>query len=228
TEKLEKALQEFVNNGGTIVCESECGAFTPQGFYRYPEDRFTVKLTGAAEVGRRTIDKSISVKNGKSNFTLEPYQWLTPLKGGKPTVFASHKDGALTAEYTSGKGRVIFTGSYFAEPYLERWNSGFEELVSLCCSRAHISPSVFPISPKKTAKSFLYIKTGVANGRKVIFLFFPEGSKKGTISVNSTFIKSGKVSEIISGKKISGIKKGKDFAFTVESSDLRTAILIEE
>ena len=39
-------LIRFVEDGGTLVCELECGALDAQGLYRYPGERFIAALPG--------------------------------------------------------------------------------------------------------------------------------------------------------------------------------------
>ncbi|HNX27610.1 MAG TPA: beta-galactosidase, partial [Phycisphaerae bacterium] len=74
--KAEEAIGQFVRNGGTLVCESECGAFNSAGIYRYPEDRFVSTLTGISELDRRSLLKeSISVDVNGSKLELPANQW---------------------------------------------------------------------------------------------------------------------------------------------------------
>lgn len=227
TEKLDKALREFVKNGGTLVCESESGAFTQTGFYHYPNERLIFDLTQAIEVGRRPTEPSITMKLNSKTEKLPAFQWLTPTQGGKPITYAKHRDGSLIAEYKVGKGKIIHLGSYFGEPYFNEWNEPFETMIEKFCADAGVLLPVVPLKPKKTKDKFLYVKCGEANGKKVIFLFLPEKCKKAEISLAPGFIKSNSMKELFTNKTIT-IKNQKGQAkLSVTTTDLRLAVLLE-
>jgi len=227
TEKLEKHLTDFVNNGGTIVCESECGAFTPQGFYRYPEDRFIAQMTGAIEIGRRLPGQSVSLKIDRKKWKLPAFQWLTPLQGGEPVVLSSHKDGALIAEYSVGKGSVVQLGSYFAEAYMDTWNEAFEELIENCCHRVDVFPDVLCILQKKRKDNVVYIKTGESEGKKLLFIFCPEKCKKPKVLIRDGFLKGKSLMDLFNGRKLAPVKSTKGYTLTIPISDSGFSVLVE-
>ena len=109
TDEAEEQLVKFVRNGGTILVESECGAFNSDGFYRYPEKRFLNKL-GIREAGRRPLLSPVEFTIDGRKISLECDQWLTPFADSENApveVYAKYKDLALGARYSCGKGNVI-------------------------------------------------------------------------------------------------------------------------
>ncbi len=102
-EKLENALAAFVRRGGVLVCESECGAFTDEGIYREPADRFFARLglLGGGEAGRREITSGCHWV--LDTLTLTPCQWLTPWRDFPGEAWINHQDGALAGVASVGK-----------------------------------------------------------------------------------------------------------------------------
>ncbi len=101
------ALAAFVDAGGTLVVESEAGAFGANGVYRYPHERFLATRFGITEVGRRPLPADVVpiAVGGETRF-LPATQWATP-----------YENGSLSQEIAYGKGRVIALGLYCAEAY---------------------------------------------------------------------------------------------------------------
>lgn len=175
-ERLEAALARFVERGGTLVCESESGAFSPEGLYRYPEDRFTAKLTGLPEIGRRALpgDRIRAAVDGME-LEMALTQWVTPWRHGDGEVCCEHPDGALIQRVSVGKGHVILCGAYLGEAYRADFTPGFEAFVEHLARKAGWVPDVEVISPAPDADHFVYVKHGQAAGGPVVFVFAPEG-----------------------------------------------------
>jgi beta-galactosidase len=221
-------LGEFVKGGGTLVTESECGAFDSAGLYRYPIDRFTARLTGVCEIGRRALTgKKVSVKLGKRTLALGVIQWLTPWEKGDGRVLAAHTDGALLLEIPSGRGRVLLGGAYFGEAYRQDPAKGFEDFVEWVVRSAGIEAVSQVLAPKATMKEFVFIKHGVADGKRVVFVFLPRTARQATLRFKPGFFPSGKVHDIISGKAV--ILKSADAGqeCKVAGGELRMAVLTE-
>jgi beta-galactosidase len=228
-EKEEESFAKFVKSGGTLVCESECGAFNPEGLYRYPEDRFTSRLTGVSEVGRRNINIDLvkaAVNGIKLNLGLT--QWLTPWQKNKGTIWADHADGALVSEVPVGKGRMVLCGTYLGDPYLKSWTPDFERFVELIVRRAGWKPEVEVVSPKPDKDSFVYVKHGESTGRKMVFVFFPADKDEVHMRFRPGFFKSSRVEDIISCRKIpiQDIEVGQECRF--KAAEWRFSVLVED
>lgn len=203
SEAVEDALTTFVEEGGTLVCESECGAFNPQGLYRYPEDRFLERLCGVHEIGRRRpTGDTITMETGGNSFEIAANQWLTPYAAAKGEVWARHPDGPLAMRMPVGKGHVIVCGAYLGDAYRQRFNSGFEEFLEHIAREAGWQPDVEVISPARTQDSFVYIKHGSSNGKPVVFVFFPDNAREAALRFESGFWGSETITDLISGETI--------------------------
>jgi beta-galactosidase len=192
---LEKALLEFVSQGGTLVCESECGAFSPQGIYRYPEDRFIARATGWCEIGRRTLTQtSIQTSLTGSKLTLDVTQWLTP--------FRKDEETALITEATFGQGKIILCGSYFGDAYLQNRSLDFESFVEGLIHQRGLSQEVEVINPESTPDHFIYIKHGRSQGKRIVFVFFSTTDQTVYLRFREGFFQTDQVSDLITHQSI--------------------------
>ena len=212
SEAVERALAAFVRRGGTLVCESECGAFSPAGIYRYPEERFTARLAGVHEIGRRNLTgEMLSVQAGGEPLTMGMAQWTTPWQTGSGQVWATTRDGALVNEVKVGQGRLILIGSYLGEAYFEDWTPGFERFLETITFSSGCLPEIQVLSHQAgvsaqpqggSRDAFLYIKHGTALGKRLVFVFFPAGSDSATLRFPSGFFAGGKAEDLLSGRTI--------------------------
>ncbi|MBS1370344.1 MAG: beta-galactosidase [Lentisphaeria bacterium] len=185
----EKALAEFVERGGTLVVESECGAFSSAGFYRGPEERFLTGM-GVTEIGRRSLDGGEGVfrYNGRE-FRLGVEQWRTPAGGDE-----------FCAERKFGKGRVIHFASYPGNAYLKQWNPEFEELLAAIVRDAGVVLPVEVLSPACGEKDFLYLKSGKSGGRSLLIVFFPSECARAEVTLADGLFPENRATELFSGR----------------------------
>ncbi len=226
---VEDALSDFVRSGGTLLCESECGAFSPEGIYRYPEDRFIAQLSGVSEVGRRNLyDPFIKVRVDGEEITLKATQWLTPWRKERGRILSENEDGALVLEVPVGKGKVILCGSYFGDPYLKNWSPDFEKFLRMMVYEAGVQFEVEVVSPKPSRDSFVYVKWGESEGRKVVFVFSPPLCRQVHLKFKQSFFKSSAIKDLISGEKISIKETNKKQECVINPSKWGINILVEE
>jgi beta-galactosidase len=232
----EKALEAWVRAGGTLLVESECGAFDSAGLYRYPADRFTARLAGIREVGRRSlVGPSIAATVDGAAFDLPVTQWLTPWQTGRGEVLAAgHPDGNLLAEAPVGKGRLVLCGSYLGDAYRERWSAGFEGFLEALVRRAGVEPPVRVLEPEPTKEAFAYIKTGRADDRPVVFVFFPRATAGGDAASEAPvrlgfpagFFASPAARDLISAAQVSIESDARGQRATVPPTPLGLAVLV--
>ncbi len=186
----EEALSAFVERGGTLVVESECGAFSSAGFYRYPEERFLSKM-GVTEIGRRSLAADEAVfRYGGRDYPLGVAQWRTPVEADEFCV-----------EKRFGKGRVIHLASYPGNAYLAKWNPAFEELLAAIVRDSDVKLPVEVLSPACGETEFLYLKSGKSGGKSVLFVFFPPGCSSAEIALGAALFPGNRATELFSGKE---------------------------
>jgi len=223
----EKALEIFVKEGGTLVCESECGAFGPQGFYRYPEERFISRLSGIREIGRRSLTKDYFwTKIDGKKFNLGATQWLTPYWKDKGQVLANAKEGPLMVEIPVGKGKLTLCGAYLGDAYLHNWTADFENFVETMIRRAGWQPEIQLISPRLTKDSYVYIKSGQSGEKRVVFIFFPPDHDKAHLRFKANFFSGMHAMDIISGKEIDFLESKSGQECTLSAPKWRFSVLV--
>lgn len=198
----EAALADFVRRGGTLLCESECGAFDSRGLYRYPAERFTAQLAGIREVGRRNLAAEVvDADLAGVALRLGVRQWLTPWQTGAGTALASHPDGNLIVEAPVGKGRLLLCGSYLGNAYMTQWSADFEQFVELAVRRAGWTPNVEVLSPAPDKDTFVYVKQGASRGRPLLFVFLPPSCDEARLRLKpGSFTRP--VRDLISGQPV--------------------------
>jgi len=225
----EETLAKFVKEGGTLLCESECGAFNSQGLYRYPPDRFTARLSGIREVGRRDLyADSIKARVNGEELELGVTQWLTPWQKGKGRVLAECKDGSLIVEVPVGRGKLVLCGAYFGDSYLQNWTADFERFVELIVHEAGCKPEVEVVSPKPEKDSFAYVKWGESAGKKVVFIFFPSTHDVVHLKFRPGFFTVKQTEDLISGRQVPITETDEGQECELNAPEWRFSVLVEK
>ncbi len=234
SDALEQQLEAFVRQGGTLVCESETGAFTPEGFYREESRRLTARLSGIEEIGRRKLDRpDIVVEVGGRTFALAAAQWLTPWQRGAGEILADGDEGALVVDVPVGKGHLILCASYFGQSYHARAcrqegsSCDFEGFVEALVRRAGCKPDVEVLAPKPEAGHFLYVKTGDSGDRKMVFVFFQEGQDAARLQFASGTLRAGSMKDLMTGARYDLEAVADGHELVVPAGDWRFAVLVE-
>ncbi len=189
----EEALTRFVERGGTLFCESETGAFTSQGFYRYPEERFLTRF-GITEIGRRTLEKEeFTCPFRDRKYRLRGSQWLTPAAGSAP--------GELLTERNFGTGNVIHFGGYLGNAYRADPDSDFEQLLADLTDEAGVVPEVAVESPRPDREKFLYLKHGRSGDNDLVFVFFPPEQENAELRLSDRLAASPEITELFTGRR---------------------------
>jgi len=203
-EKTEKKLIDYVSGGGTLVVESECGAFDSRGIYRYPENRFLNKL-GAREVGRRTIDKEtikFQAVADKRRFDLTGSQWVTPWLFNRGQTWAKYGKEALVGEVAIGKGKIILLGTYLGETYFKERSRGLEDFLKMICIRSGFCRGAEAVADRR---GDVYLREGQSGRKRVFFVFCESKRETVTIKISGESLQSQVLKDLISG----GTTKGK-------------------
>lgn len=197
-ETIEQ-LSSFARGGGTIVCESECGAFDAAGVYRYPEDRWLVKLTGCTEVGRRDLEKSkLRVKIDGEKLKIPAAQWATPMRGDIVDTMAEHADGGLVVTAQAGDGKAIMIGTYLGDSYYETRDPDFETFIASLCREAGAAPVAEALDNNAGG---VHVDAGTAGGRRMLFVFAEKPDKSILLRIKGNALQC-PVIDLISGKEI--------------------------
>lgn len=210
SEVLEDALAAFVRRGGTLVCEAECGAFSPEGFYRYPEDRFltTRGLLGGREVGRRDLPAQgefEAVLPGRIPLRLSGTQWLSPWEdfSESGSVYAKHEDGVLIGEAPVGDGQVIWCGTFLGDANYLDTSSGFLRFIAWCCQDVSRPALRFMNEVSCSTKESGYIRTGRSGEHRLAFVFLPPKVTQARLVIEGDFLGADTVTDIFAQRQYS-------------------------
>ena len=227
--KMEQILLDYVEKGGMLLCESECGAFSREGFYRYPEERFPARA-GIVEAGRRSLEtRTIELRCG-GFLHLEAEQWLTPLEygdatGARPEVFATSHGAPLVAEYSYGAGRILYCGTYFGNVYRTTQSPDFEKFLAAIASSATVTPMVEVLSPRPTDDGFIYLKRGRSEYGELLFVFFPENVQKCELRMAPELFPEGRARDFLTGRIFEFNEDGGSFTGTISAGKFNMALL---
>lgn len=196
----ERLLEHFVRGGGTIFMESGGGAFDSRGIWRYAEDRLGARLTNIRDMGRRRLvaDK-ITAYMGEKPVELGLFQWMTPLSADAGAVLAPHDDNGRATSLLSraevAQGVVYLAGSYLGNGVRPDTRAGFDAMVSAIIDAAGVRRPVRILEPD-LVDSFFQIGLGESGGRRVLFLFAPEGVDRVTLQLEPGLFK-GAIRELL-------------------------------
>ncbi len=237
--ELERRLEDFVRGGGTLVCESETGAYTPEGFYREESARFTARMAGIEEIGRRRLPRnSITAVIDGDELILDAAQWLCPWQRGAGNVLSDCDEGAALVEVPVGKGLLMLCGSYFGQVYSARQSGrepceghghtqDFERFVEIVARRAGWRPVVEVLAPAPSSNSFLYVKTGSSGGRAMVFVFFQTGQGEARLRFAPEFCDANSMTDIMDGSRHPMQRRGDDLELTVSNPARGFRVLVE-
>ncbi|MFH1378563.1 MAG: beta-galactosidase trimerization domain-containing protein, partial [Planctomycetota bacterium] len=217
---LEERLISFVNNGGTLVAETECGAYSPVGIFRYPEERFLKRLANVSEIGRRTPpapDQRLTVSHTGRDFQIQWNQWLTVFDGPFKDIMATHPDGALAARLPVGKGHLVCIGTHVADSWRTSRDMNLVGFYQSLCNVAGHQPNV-----KSTTGDGL-IRTGRSGKKRLAFAFCDGDEKTLTLTFGSDW-KTNRVKELISGKEY----ELKNHSATFDVPELKILVIASE
>lgn len=228
SEEVEEALSNFVRKGGTLVCESECGAFTPNGFYKYPPDRFISKLCGLSEIGRRALAKdTITVEAEQHSLELGVSQWTTPWESGNgQKIWAEDESGVLISEVPVEKGKLILCGCYLGDAYQKKESSGFEKFVKACVRSSGWLPKLDIRSADGKEDAFFYIKSGSSGDSRLLYVFFPPDSDSVTLKFERDFFPGLSAVDLISGTKLCIKDNGAKGELTLHCTEWRFMVVV--
>jgi beta-galactosidase len=198
----ERILEAWIRSGGTLVCESETGAFDSVGIYRYASERWLARLTGAPELGRRRPPSprmQVQVPGG-GVFDLCGAPWFTPMKP-VGDVWAADGEGALVQDVPVGKGRVILCGSGFGVPPKDE-TDGFSGFVEAVVGHAGVARPVRCLAPETSAPDFPYCRYGRSGDRDVLFCFTPVGVGEVKLRVKDGLFPTGRARDLLTGRAL--------------------------
>ena len=182
---------------GSGTLETETGAFTTEGFYRYPEDRPFVAATGIREVGRRMLQaQTVELAAGDQHFDLAVDDWLSPMVG------AGSDDEQIQLGSAVGAGRIDFVGTFLGSAALraeENQREAFRDWLAALVGTAGVLPPVTTVSDGRFP---FFAKVGSSAERRLAFLFLPDVEKPCEVSFGDGVFAEGGAQELVTGSAV--------------------------
>lgn len=152
-ESLGTAVEAWVKAGGTLITETELGAFDERGFYMYPGERRLAGAFGLRSRGRRPVGalERLEMQPGTGGTlageNLPVEGWLETFEVDSSDVLAAAPDGGAVAVRRSvGKGTLLALGTLAGLGYHESRDRGLENWASRMVVEACGQPPV-SVSP---------------------------------------------------------------------------------
>lgn len=168
-------LEQFVKNGGTLLVEGECDAYSTQGFYKYPgAERDFATALGIKYIGRRHIEDETScfeLNLEGNNFKLKPSVFLSPLnigessKGEVQPLSYDEAGNVLAACEKVGDGTLYSIGTFIGAKYYQGAYADFENFV-----RKIVKLSGYTYEIKVEASKMIQWRTGISGNTRLMFL----------------------------------------------------------
>jgi len=173
-EAAARRLQQFVEEGGTLICETEIDAFSQPGFYREPgPDRPFASTLGIRDGGRRLPPEGkVDVAVDGRTYSLQPGTWVSPLDAEGATVLA-YMEGRqpLATHRKVGRGEVFALGTFFGQPYYQQRNYDFESWLRALLRHAGAEPAIV-VQALDVGENVQW-RSGLSNGERLLFLINP-------------------------------------------------------
>lgn len=130
-EPLAAALDGWVREGGTLLLETEAGAYDAHAIYRYPDERPFPGSLGITGSGRRVIgDRTVDVASEDGTLRLRPASWLEYYDGADLDVLGRAGDDPVVVSRRVGRGRVVAIGTHAGLAYERERYTDFERFLS--------------------------------------------------------------------------------------------------
>ncbi len=168
-------IAEFVQAGGTVLVESEAGAYSEVGLYRYPAaERPLAAALGIADQGRRPLqEETFRLNLKKDSYDLRAAIWITPLETAGAEVLGRDLAGHILATGRKlGRGTVIALGTFIGKKYAEARYDAFEQFLAQLTAAAGGRPDL-----DVRGEQPLQWRSGPAGAKRLLFITNQSGSQ---------------------------------------------------
>lgn len=230
-EPAERAIETFVRAGGILFTESEVGAWTSTGIWRYPQERLVARITGLAEKGRRMLNRQSSpvyIEGRVLQVALA--QWMTPVPADAGIVIAPCEDAGKPASLLSrvpvGAGAVYVGGSFFGNAAHGPAARTFGAMVDFVTRDAGVRSPVEVIHPRDIDRDFQVV-SGKLDGKQVLFIFAPEGVGVMELRLREGLFQPPGIRELLTGAEIKLGADGRNAVINLDPATWGIVILCE-
>lgn len=201
------ALLGWVNGGGRLITESETGAFSSAGIYRYP-DRRPFGRAGIRETARRPLDRTLDIHSAAGRFEIVGDSWRTPLLDSCGLAGDS-------VDVAYGKGSILMVGTYPGNAYRSQIRAGgehdeassFEGWLAAEFAAAGLSPIV-RTRRDNPGRFPAFARVGTSPSGRLVFVFATEAASADELVLDPVRVPPGRWYEIITGAEVTVQRDG--------------------
>ncbi len=176
-------IAAWVENGGTLLVESEVGAYDDRGFYRYPDERELATRLGVYSLGRRIIGSpELDVRAGEKSFRLGTAIWVEALDPKDAEVIAKVGEEAVAISAKRGSGRMVVIGTFVGLSYARQRSEEFERFVRHMVGSSGVVPELMSSAGDG---EHLQWRLGRAGPQRLLFVTSSGGQKEVTFRGSS-------------------------------------------
>jgi beta-galactosidase len=200
TPGVAERIGAWVEGGGTLLVESELGAYNERGFYYYPAERELATRLGVRSLGRRTITSpELVVRVGEESYRLRSATWVEVFDPGDGTVLAKVGDDVAATLAKRGSGTIISVGTFLGLAYSRERSSEFERFVRRIVADSGTTPKL--VAPESDGEHLQW-RLGTSGGQRLLFVINFGGPLEGTFEASADIFAPGdELVELIGGSR---------------------------
>jgi beta-galactosidase len=204
---VAERVATWVERGGTLLVESELGAYDQGGFYHYAPERGLATRLGIRSLGRRPITSAeLNVRLEEGSYRLGCATWVEALDPGDGTVLAEVGDEAVATRTSRGNGKVIAVGTFLGLAYSREQNTEFERFVRRVVDGSGMAPKLVSVD---SDGGRLQWRLGTAGSQRLLFMITSAGSGQWTFRAPADIFAPGdELVELIEGARAEVVGAG--------------------
>ncbi len=193
-------IADWVEGGGTLLAESELGAYDQHGFYFYPDERALATRLGIRSLGRRVIQpQQVVVRAEGGPYHLGAASWVEAFDPGDATVMANMGEEVVATISKRGEGKVVSVGTFLGLAYSRERNPDFERFVGGVVDASGARPNLVSSVPDG---EHLQWRLGTAGAQRALFVTTDDGPVELTFRAPADIFAPGdELVELIEGTR---------------------------
>jgi beta-galactosidase len=197
---VAERVATWVERGGTLLVESELGAYDERGFYHYAPERELATRLGLRSLGRRPIrSPQLVARVGEDSYRLASATWVEAFDPGDGAVLAKVGDEVVATRTNLGNGNVISVGTFLGLAYSREPNTEFERFVHRIVDESGAGPKLV-LSDLDGSR--LQWRLGTSGSQRLLFVIASEGPGEGTFRASADIFAPGdELVELIGGTR---------------------------
>jgi beta-galactosidase len=170
---VAERIAAWVERGGTLLVESELGAYDERGFYHYPAERDLATRLGLRSLGRRPVRvPDLDIRIWDEPYRLGAATWVEVFDPSSGVALAKVGDEVAGTMSKRGDGTVVSVGTFLGLAYSRARNAEFERFVRRIVDESGSAPKLVSSHPDGER---LQWRLGSAGSERLLFVVSSAG-----------------------------------------------------